>query len=210
MTRKSLAALVVLGALLIAGCGSSNSSSDSSSAPTGNPVDRAFVAQMIPHHQSAIQMATIAKRRATDAFVMRLADNIVGTQTAEIATMRSADKRLKAAGVKQGSLGVAQHMTGMDGDVSSLNTAKPFDAAFMRMMLPHHQGAVVMARAELKKGKDPALKTLARNIISAQQREISQMRKHLASTGSTGKMGMHGAGHSVLGSVSYQVVGLMR
>jgi uncharacterized protein (DUF305 family) len=196
MTRKSLAALVVLGALLIAGCGSSNSSSDSSSAPTGNPVDRAFVAQMTPHHQSAIQMATIAKRRATDAFVMRLADNIVGTQTAEIATMRSADKRLKAAGVKQGSLGVAQHMTGMDGDVSSLNTAKPFDAAFMRMMLPHHEGAVVMARAELKRGKDRALKKLAADIITAQQREISQMRSHLA-TASPSSMGMHGStGHS--------------
>jgi uncharacterized protein (DUF305 family) len=189
MIRTVLAALVVAIALLIAGCGSS----DSTSAPSGNPVDRAFVAQMIAHHQSAVQMAMIAKRRATGAFVTQLADNIVRTQTAEIATMRSADQRLKAAGVKQGSLGVAPDMMGMDGDVSSLNTARPFDAAFMRMMIPHHQGAVVMARAERTKGKDPALKTLARNIISAQQREISQMRKHLAGTGSTSKMDMHSA-----------------
>lgn len=194
MTRRSLAALVVLGALLIAGCGSSNSSSDSTSAPAGNPVDRAFVAQMIPHHQSAVQMATIAKRRGTGAFVTQLADNIERTQTREIATMRSADQRLKTAGIKEGSLGVAQHMMGMDGDVSSLNTAKPFDAAFMRMMIPHHQGAVAMAHAELEHGKDPALKTLAKSIISAQQREISQMRRHLASTDTTSKMGMHSAG----------------
>jgi hypothetical protein len=99
---------------------------------------------------------------------MRLADNIVRTQTAEIATMRSADQRLKAAGVKQGSLGVAQHMMGMNGDMSMLRTAKPFDVAFTRMMTPHHQGVVVMADAELKHGKDPALKTLAHHIISAQ------------------------------------------
>ena len=193
MIPKFLTALGVLGALLIAGCGTSDSPATSASTATGNPSDRAFVAQMIPHHQSAVQMATIAKRRATGAFVMQLADNIVRTQTAEIATLRSADQRLKAGGVKQGSLGVSEHMMGMDGDVSSLNTAKPFDAAFMRMMVPHHRGAVVMANAELKHGKDPALKTLARNIISVQQREISQMRTHLASTS---KMGMHSAGHS--------------
>jgi uncharacterized protein (DUF305 family) len=196
MTRTALAALVVVAALLIAGCDSSNGSSDSTSAPAGNPVDRAFVAEMIPHHQSAVKMATIAKRRATDAFVMRLADNIVRTQTAEIATMRSADQRLKAAGVKQGSLGVAQHMMGMNGDMSMLRTAKPFDAVFMRMMIPHHQGAVVMANAELKHGKDPALKTLAHHIISAQQREISQMRKQLANAPAAPKMGMHATGHS--------------
>ena len=196
MTHRSLAALVVLGALLIAGCGSSTSSTGSSSTPAGNPVDRAFVAHMTPHHASAVAMATIAKRRATSAFVKRLAANIVRTQTAEIATMRSADQRLKAAGVKQGSLGVAQHMMGMDGDVATLNTAKPFDAAFIRMMLPHHEGALVMANAELKSGKDPALKTLARTIVSAQQREISQMRKHLAGTGAAGAMGADGAGHS--------------
>jgi uncharacterized protein (DUF305 family) len=196
MIPKSFTALGLLGALLVAGCGTSVSPATSASTATGNATDRAFVAQMIPHHQSAVAMATIAKRRATGAFVTQLADNIVRTQTAEISTMQSAGQRLKAAGVTKGSLGVSEHMMGMHGDVASLNTTKPFDAAFMRMMLPHHQGAVVMANAELKHGMDPALKTLARNIISAQQREISQMRTHLANTGATSKMGMHGAGHS--------------
>lgn len=196
MTRTSLATLTALGALLVAGCGSSTSSTGSSSTPAGNPVDRAFVAQMIPHHDSAVAMATIADRRATSTFVKQLAANIVRTQTTEIATMRGVDQRLKAAGVKQGSLGVAPHMMGMDGDAATLETAKPFDSAFVRMMLPHHEGALVMANAELKSGKDPALKTLARTIVSAQQREISQMRKHLAGTGAAGAMGADGAGHS--------------
>jgi len=120
----------------------------------------------------------------------------VRTQTAEIATMQIADRRLKAAGVTKGSLGVSEHTMGMDGDVTGLNTAKPFDAAFMRMMIPHHQGAVVMANAELKRGKDPALKRLATNIISAQQREIGQMRTQLGSTGATDDMKMRDGGHT--------------
>jgi uncharacterized protein (DUF305 family) len=188
-----LTAAVVLGAVLIAACG--DSSNDKSSAAAGNAVDRAFVAQMIPHHQSAVAMAKIAKRRGPSAFVKTLADDIVRTQTAEISAMRSADQRLRSAGVTTGSLGVPDHMTGMAGDVASLNSATPVDAAFMRMMIPHHRGAVAMANAELRKGNDRALKTLAKNIIAAQQREIRQMRKQLGSAGPASTTEMHGAGH---------------
>ncbi len=195
--RMLLPALAVVGVLLVAGCGSGDKSSGSSSSAAGNPVDRAFVAAMVPHHQSAVQMATIAQRRGSDTFVTQLADNIVRTQTQEISTMRGRDGKLAADGVKKGSLGVPEHMMGMEGDPSSLNSAKPFDGAFLRMMLPHHEGAVVMARAELAKGKDPELKKLAHSIITTQQLEIAGMRKHLGDTGSAathGSSGTHGAG----------------
>ena len=193
--RKSLPALVV-GVLLVAGFGFGASSAFSRSAATGNPVDRAFAEEMIAHHQMAVQMAKIAQRRGRSAFVKQLADDIVRTQTREIATMRAADQRLRSAGVKKGSLGVPEHKMGMNGDVASLTTAKPFDRAFLRMMIPHHQGAIVMAKAELRKGKDPELRTLAQNIITAQQREIRQMRTQLKSTGASSmpEASMHG-GH---------------
>jgi uncharacterized protein (DUF305 family) len=177
--RKILPALAVAGALLIAACGDSDSSGDSSSKAAGNPVDRAFVADMIPHHEDAVQMAQIAQRRGSSEFVKKLADDIVKAQNAEISTMRAADRRLKSAGVTKGSLGVAEHMMGMDDNPASLNTAKPFDRAFIRMMIPHHEGAVAMAKAEIAKGKHPELKRLAKDIVKAQEREIAQMREHL-------------------------------
>lgn len=43
------------------------------------------------------------------------------------------------------------------------------------MMIPHHQGAVRMAQAELAKGKNPKLRALARRIITAQDGEIGEM-----------------------------------
>jgi uncharacterized protein (DUF305 family) len=54
------------------------------------------------------------------------------------------------------------------------------DVDFVRMMIPHHQGAIDMAEAELKFGKDESRKDLARQIIEAQTREIAEMQDWLA------------------------------
>lgn len=189
-----LPALAVAGALLVAGCGEGDSSTDSSSGAVGNPVDRAFVADMIPHHEAAVQMAQIAQERGSSDFVKKLADDIIKTQNAEISTMRAADQRLEAAGVAKGSLGVPAHMMGMDHDPAGLRTAKPFDRAFIQMMIPHHEGAVTMSKAEIAKGRDPELKMLAEEISTAQEREIAQMREHLGEEGTT-TMEHEGAAH---------------
>ncbi|MCG8708753.1 DUF305 domain-containing protein [Brenneria sp. 4F2] len=53
------------------------------------------------------------------------------------------------------------------------------DIAFAKGMIAHHQGAIDMAKTELKYGKDPALRQLAENIIKAQQPEIDQMQAWL-------------------------------
>lgn len=50
------------------------------------------------------------------------------------------------------------------------------DHDFVAMMIPHHQGAIDMARVELKYGKDPAMRRLARGIVAAQEKEIKEMR----------------------------------
>ncbi len=50
------------------------------------------------------------------------------------------------------------------------------DLDFVRMMLPHHQAAVDMAKAELQYGKDEMLKGLAKDIVSAQEKEIALMK----------------------------------
>ena len=50
------------------------------------------------------------------------------------------------------------------------------DRDFARMMIPHHQGAIDMALAELRFGKDERLKRLAQEIVVAQKQEIDVMR----------------------------------
>ncbi|RMX06929.1 DUF305 domain-containing protein [Corticibacter populi] len=54
------------------------------------------------------------------------------------------------------------------------------DVAFAAGMLAHHEGAVEMARIELAHGKDPVLRQLAQDVITAQEAEIGLLRQWLA------------------------------
>ena len=54
------------------------------------------------------------------------------------------------------------------------------DADFATMMIPHHQGAIDMAKVQLEYGKDPALRKLSEAIVSAQEGEIAFMKDWLA------------------------------
>ena len=53
------------------------------------------------------------------------------------------------------------------------------DRDFAIMMMPHHQGAIDMARAELRHGKNERLRRLAQEIVVAQEQEITVMQRVL-------------------------------
>ena len=83
-------------------------------------------------------------------------------------------------GMMMGS-GDAAHTDLMDGmgqmnaDMMAGGTATDIDVAFVCSMIPHHRGAIDMARAVLAHGDDPWVKELATGIIAAQEKEIADM-----------------------------------
>ena len=70
-------------------------------------------------------------------------------------------------------------MTRMHGAMAIPYTGNT-DRDFAAGMIPHHQGAIDMARIELQHGTDPAMRKLAEEIIAAQEKEIAQLRAFLA------------------------------
>lgn len=178
MSGTKLIAVIGAGVLILLGIIYAVSMDHDSSS--GQDTDGAFVSQMVPHHESAIEMAEIAKTNGEHPEVIQLADNIVKTQGAEIATLNAIHDRLFDGSMdmqEHGDLGMDESMMGMDMDIDSLRTAKPFDREFIDQMIPHHQGAIRMARVELEDGEDQEAKDLATEIIDAQTAEIEQMNR---------------------------------
>lgn len=89
-------------------------------------------------------------------------------------TMAPADA---PASTKSYEKAMMDFMTGMKVPL----TGKP-DVDFMQGMIPHHQGAIDMAKVVLQYGKDAEVKTLAENVIKAQEGEIATMKAWLGKT----------------------------
>jgi uncharacterized protein (DUF305 family) len=181
-TRKAAGGvtLLVVAALAVVIAMSAGGHGGHGDSKTANQTDGAFITGMVPHHESAVEMAKIALDKAEHPQITTLAKSIVSSQNKEIDQMTAAHQRLfgeplPADGKQHGDLGLSEDQMGMSMDASMLKGAKPFDKEFIDMMIPHHQGAIRMARVELAKGDDPEMKTLAKAIITAQSKEINEM-----------------------------------
>jgi len=71
-------------------------------------------------------------------------------------------------------------MERMDRDMAAAAMNGNIDRDFATMMMPHHQGAIDMAKAELSYGQDPVMRRLAQEILVDQQSEIDAMKLWLS------------------------------
>ncbi len=141
-------------------------------------MDRNFIEQMIPHHESGIAMARLAKEKTKHDEIKTLADNIITSQSAEISTMKQWYKDWYGTDVPAVTAGNmwGGHMMDSQASTDSLTAAADFDEAFLSEMIEHHQMAVMMANMLDESTNRPEMKKLADAIITAQTKEINDMR----------------------------------
>jgi uncharacterized protein (DUF305 family) len=143
----------------------------------GKYSDKRFIDAMVPHHQGAVAMAQVALKNAEHGQIKELSGNIVSTQQEEIEKLKSIKKEefgtsevpMEMSSEEMRSMGVMMNP-------QHLAQSKPFDEAFIEAMIPHHRSAIEMAKVANHESENPRIKGLAENIVSAQKREIAQMK----------------------------------
>ena len=74
-------------------------------------------------------------------------------------------------------------MTDMHVAMMAVKPTGDADVDFVQGMIPHHQGAIDMAKVQLEKGTDPDIRKLCEGIIAAQEKEIAMMQEWLKKHG---------------------------
>ncbi|MEU4480383.1 DUF305 domain-containing protein [Micromonospora sp. NPDC023966] len=150
--------------------------------PRYNSLDVWYVRMMIPHHQQAVEMATLAPDRAADPRVRAVADRIRAAQGPEIGVLRGwLGARGLDAEVPGHDHGAMRGMQSADA-MRQLAAARgaEFDRLFVQMMTAHHEGAVIMSTDLLKVGVDQTLQEFANSVATEQSAEIARLRELIA------------------------------
>jgi uncharacterized protein (DUF305 family) len=149
-----------------------------------NADDVMFAQMMIPHHQQAVELSALVPDRSTNSAVVKLAATISGEQQPEITAMKALLVQWEVnpdTAADHSDHGMPMQGMVDDATMTKLRSLKgaEFDTLWLQSMISHHQGAIEMADTEIAKGQSPDMVSMAKNIVTAQQAEIDQMKQML-------------------------------
>ena len=151
---------------------------------TGDAFDEAYIADMLAHHEGAMNMAEQAQAVTAHEEIRTLSGNITQSQGAEVMKMRTWQKdwgyEVTMSGGHNSHGGAGSDMGGdmveMQNKLKDL-TGEAYDKEFLKQMILHHEQAIEMSRYAETNAKHQELKDLSREIIAAQTKEIEQMKQ---------------------------------
>jgi uncharacterized protein (DUF305 family) len=156
------------------------------SGPFGEdkPHDLRFIDEMIVHHRMAIISSEHMIADSERLELRQLAENIQKSQSEQIDQMQGwRDEWYPDAGrtssMPGGMMGETMGHGMMGGSMRGMAGTDATDAAFLRMMIPHHQQAIDMSEEALDEAEHPELRELAKKIIAEQSAEIKLMQGYL-------------------------------
>jgi uncharacterized protein (DUF305 family) len=138
--------------------------------------DLDFANMMIIHHQAAIEMSEKEISDGADRQLIGMAQNIITAQQEEIVQLQqfSKDHNMPEVELKgdEKSHKLIETMNAMMDKMNTMQMTGDPDKDFVRMMIPHHESAVTMAKDELMYGKNSKIKAMAKKMRADQSKEI--------------------------------------
>ncbi|MEG3859721.1 DUF305 domain-containing protein [Microcoleus sp. herbarium12] len=168
------------------GMGGMNHNMSMDLGPADADYDLRFIDGMTVHHQGAVNMAKELLNKSQRPEMKKLANSIIAAQNREINQMKEwrktwyakADSTPMAYHAQMGHM-MAMTPEQMQSMMMSMDLGAAddkFDLRFLNAMIPHHEGALIMAQDALKKSKRPEIKKLSQEILTSQKQEIQQMK----------------------------------
>jgi len=140
--------------------------------------DIMFAQMMIPHHQQAVDMGTLAETRAFSSEVKVLAAKIKAEQAPEIIQMTEWLDRSNASLDMGHDMGMGGMLSESEMITLANTTGREFDRLFLEGMIVHHEGAIHMAQMVIDSNNAEA-RALGRAIIDSQTEQITYMKQLL-------------------------------
>jgi uncharacterized protein (DUF305 family) len=172
--------------MVLSACGGQDSAT-TPPAPPFNQADVDYAVDMSMHHSQGVTMADLAATQAGSSRVKVLAERIRQAQATEVDRIAGwlNDWQSKGATMPpHGHSDEAPDVPGMmsDEEMAKLERAigREFDRLFLSMMIRHHEGAIQLVQQEAAQGASAEAKRVARNVSTAQSREILEMKQLLA------------------------------
>lgn len=155
-----------------------------SSTVLTDSISGSFIIQMIPHHRAAIEMSENLLKYTTNIPLQNIAQSIISSQTESIEDMLLAYPKCQFVLNTQQDLCTYSSknlkiLNNMFHEMGSACTTNQIDCNFIREMIPHHRGAVLMSENALHYPLCPELVPILEAIISSQIKGIQQMQQLL-------------------------------
>lgn len=127
---------------------------------------------------SRIKFSVLALAAASTLFLP-----LAQAQPAKPASPMPAMAASSSMSLPAGGMDMMSMMKDMNDKMASMTMSGNQDIDFAMMMRLHHQGAIDMAQVEIKSGKEPKMRKMAKDIVAAQKKEIAEIDRFLASHG---------------------------
>lgn len=151
-------------------------------AKSESPYDLQFIDTMTRHHRDAIQVGQLAAARARHPELRECAAKLATGHERQVALLTGWRDKWYAGAANAENYGMAG-MTRMNKAALDSQSDEEFDLACIDMMIPHHQGGIVMAKEAFARVEHGELKALSQQIIDVQQQEIDRLSRFRAEWG---------------------------